>query len=179
MFFIQIFNLYKSDNQINLEKPTAYHGLPTYTGTCDISLHLHPVTLITFKNMIMKDLNLITGEDLKKLATELYQLSKKEAEENNQEDILNAKQAAKLLDLSPATIYGKTHRNEIPFFKQGKKLLFSRAALIRLAKERRKSIANPFFTRQNLKQPNIYIKIDDSNPLIKQIMNTMKNIIKL
>ena len=78
----------------------------------------------------MKDLNLITREDLKKLATELYQLSKKEAEENNQEDILNAKQAAKLLDLSPATIYGKTHRNEIPFFKQGKKLLFSRAALI-------------------------------------------------
>ncbi|WZL88765.1 helix-turn-helix domain-containing protein [Salinimicrobium sp. 3283s] len=78
----------------------------------------------------MKDLNLITGEDLKKLATELYQLSKQEAEENNQEDILNAKQAAKLLDLSPATIYGKTHRNEIPFFKQGKKLLFSRAALL-------------------------------------------------
>lgn len=78
----------------------------------------------------MKDLNLITGEDLKKLAKELYQLSKKEAEENIQEDILNAKQAAKLLDLSPATIYGKTHRNDIPFFKQGKKLLFSRAALI-------------------------------------------------
>lgn len=78
----------------------------------------------------MKDLNLITGEDLKKLASELYQLSKMEAEENNQEDILNAKQAAKLLDLSPATIYGKTHRNEIPFFKQGKKLLFSRADLL-------------------------------------------------
>lgn len=78
----------------------------------------------------MKDLNLITSEDLKKLASELYQLSKKEAEENNQEDILNAKQAAKLLDLSPATIYGKTHRNEIPFFKQGKKLLFSRADLL-------------------------------------------------
>ena len=78
----------------------------------------------------MKDLNLITAEDLKKLATELYQLSKKDAEKNNQEDILNAKQAAKLLDLSPATIYGKTHRNEIPFFKQGKKLLFSRSALL-------------------------------------------------
>lgn len=78
----------------------------------------------------MKDLNLITGEDLKKLATELYQLSKKEAEENNQEDILNTRQAAKLLDLSPSTIYGKTHRNEIPFFKQGKKLLFSRTVLL-------------------------------------------------
>ncbi|MCM4161721.1 helix-turn-helix domain-containing protein [Antarcticibacterium flavum] len=83
----------------------------------------------------MKHLNLITCEDLKKLASELYQLSKKEAEENNQEDILNAKQAAKLLDLSPATIYGKTHRNEIPFFKQGKKLLFSRAALINWLKK--------------------------------------------
>ncbi|MCC8361001.1 helix-turn-helix domain-containing protein [Salinimicrobium sediminilitoris] len=78
----------------------------------------------------MTDLNLITSEDLKMLAAELYQLIKKEAEENNQEDILNAKQAAKLLDLSTATIYGKTHRNEIPYFKQGKKLLFSRTALL-------------------------------------------------
>ncbi len=89
----------------------------------------------------MKDLNLITGEDLKKLAAELYQLSKKEAEENIQEDILNAKQAAKLLDLSPATIYGKTHRNEIPYFKQGKKLLFSRAALIEWLKKGENPVA--------------------------------------
>lgn len=89
----------------------------------------------------MKDLNLITGEDLKKLAAELYQLSKKEAEENNQEDILNAKQAAKLLDLSPATIYGKTHRNEIPYFKQGKKLLFSRADLVQWLKKGENPVA--------------------------------------
>ena len=90
----------------------------------------------------MKDLNLITGEDLKKLAAELYQLSKKDAEENNQEDILNAKQAAKLLDLSPATIYGKTHRNEIPYFKQGKKLLFSRAALVTWLKKGENPVAS-------------------------------------
>ena len=94
----------------------------------------------------MKDLNLITSEDLKKLATELYQLSKKEAEENNQEDILNAKQAAKLLDLSPATIYGKTHRNEIPFFKQGKKLLFSRTALLEWLKKGENPVAITFST---------------------------------
>lgn len=90
----------------------------------------------------MKDLTMITSEDLKKLASELYQLSKKEAEENNQEDILNAKQAAKLLDLSPATIYGKTHRNEIPFFKQGKKLLFSRKALISWLKKSENQVAS-------------------------------------
>ena len=78
----------------------------------------------------MKKGTIYEDEDLVKIAKVFYELAKKEAEENNQEDILNAKEAAKLLDLSPATIYGKTHRNEIPFFKQGKKLLFSRAALI-------------------------------------------------
>ena len=78
----------------------------------------------------MKEFQMITSEDLIKLAKELYQLSKNDAEENTKEDILNVKGAAKLLDLSPATIYGKTHRNEIPYFKQGKKLLFSRAALV-------------------------------------------------
>src|SRR5680860_198827 len=89
----------------------------------------------------MKDLTLITSDDLKKLARELYQLSKKEAEENTKEDILNVKGAAKLLDLSPATIYGKTHRNEIPYFKQGKKLLFSRAALVEWLKKGENPVA--------------------------------------
>ncbi len=80
-------------------------------------------------------------EDLVKIAKVFYQLAKKDAEKNNQEDILNAKQAAKLLDLSPATIYGKTHRNEIPYFKQGKKLLFSRAALIEWLKKGENPVA--------------------------------------
>ena len=80
-------------------------------------------------------------EDLVKIAKVFYQLAKKDAEKNNQEDILNAKQAAKLLDLSPATIYGKTHRNEIPFFKQGKKLLFSREVLIEWLKKGENPVA--------------------------------------
>ena len=89
----------------------------------------------------MTNYNVFTGEDLKKLAAELYQLSKKDAEENTKEDILNVKGAAKLLDLSPATIYGKTHRNEIPYFKQGKKLLFSRAALVTWLKKGENPVA--------------------------------------
>jgi excisionase family DNA binding protein len=89
----------------------------------------------------MKEFQMITSEDLKKLARELYQLSKKDAEENTKEDILNVKGAAKLLDLSPATIYGKTHRNAIPFFKQGKKLLFSRAVLIEWLKKGENPVA--------------------------------------
>ena len=81
-------------------------------------------------------------EDMKKIARFYYEFAKRDFEENNQEDILNAKQAAKLLDLSPATIYGKTHRNEIPFFKQGKKLLFSRAALINWLKKGENTLEN-------------------------------------
>jgi excisionase family DNA binding protein len=83
----------------------------------------------------MKKGTIYEDEDLVKIAKVFYELAKKDAEENNQEDILNAKQAAKLLDLSPATIYGKTHRNEIPFFKQGKKLLFSRSSLLEWLKK--------------------------------------------
>jgi len=89
----------------------------------------------------MKEFQMITSEDLIKLAKELYQLSKNDAEENNKEDILNVKSAAKILDLSPATIYGKTHRNEIPYFKQGKKLLFSRAALVEWLKKGENPVA--------------------------------------
>jgi len=89
----------------------------------------------------MKEFQMITSEDLIKLAKELYQLSKNDAEESTKEDILNVKSAAKILDLSPATIYGKTHRNEIPYFKQGKKLLFSRAALVEWLKKGENPVA--------------------------------------
>ena len=89
----------------------------------------------------MKKGTIYEDEDLVKMAKVFYELAKKDAEESNQEDILNAKEAAKLLDLSPATIYGKTHRNEIPFFKQGKKLLFSRAELIKWLKKGENPIA--------------------------------------
>jgi excisionase family DNA binding protein len=89
----------------------------------------------------MTEFLMITRDDLKKVAAEVYQLCKNDAEENTKEDILNVKGAAKLLDLSPATIYGKTHRNEIPYFKQGKKLLFSRAALVTWLKKGENPVA--------------------------------------
>ena len=82
-----------------------------------------------------QELTMISRDDLKELAAELYQLSKNDPDVNKNEDILNVKEAARLLDLSPATIYGKTHRKEIPHFKRGKKLLFSRAILVNWLKE--------------------------------------------
>lgn len=45
------------------------------------------------------------------------------------EQILNAKEAAKFLDLSVATIYSKVSRKEIPFNKRNGRLYFSTTEL--------------------------------------------------
>ena len=61
----------------------------------------------------------------------MYNLCKNREEKSSAEnDIIDVKSAAEILGLSTATVYGKTHRNEIPFFKRGKKLRFSKSALI-------------------------------------------------
>jgi excisionase family DNA binding protein len=48
------------------------------------------------------------------------------------------KEAAKLLNLAPATIYNKVNKKEIPHFKKGKKLWFSKTGLIAWLKEGKK-----------------------------------------
>ncbi len=54
-------------------------------------------------------------------------------------DIISIKQAAKILNLAPATIYNKVNKKEIPHFKKGKRLYFSKANLIAWLKEGKKS----------------------------------------
>jgi excisionase family DNA binding protein len=46
-----------------------------------------------------------------------------------QSDLLTIKDAAKFLNLSLPTLYGKVSRREIPFMKRGKRLYFSRMEL--------------------------------------------------
>jgi excisionase family DNA binding protein len=46
-----------------------------------------------------------------------------------QSDLLTIKDAAKFLNLSLPTLYGKVSRREIPFMKRGKRLYFSREEL--------------------------------------------------
>lgn len=46
-----------------------------------------------------------------------------------EEQLLNVKEASKLLNLSVATLYSKVSRNEIPVCKKGKKLYFSKTEL--------------------------------------------------
>ena len=50
--------------------------------------------------------------------------------QEEQEEILNADQAAKLLKIAKQTLYSKTSRQEIPFMKRGKKLIFKKSDLL-------------------------------------------------
>lgn len=50
-------------------------------------------------------------------------------EGNSPDELLNITEAAKLLNLSVATIYSKVSRNEIPVCKKGKRLYFSKKEL--------------------------------------------------
>jgi len=79
----------------------------------------------------MENVIMIQEKDLEKFTLKMYELLKKnEGRLTAEDDIIDVKAAAKILGLSPQTVYGKTHRNEIPFFKRGKKLRFSKSALI-------------------------------------------------
>ena len=46
------------------------------------------------------------------------------------DDLLTINDAAELLDLSKATLYGYTHRGAIPFTRRNRKLYFSKTELI-------------------------------------------------
>lgn len=46
-----------------------------------------------------------------------------------EDQLLTIAEASKLLNLSVATLYSKVSKNEIPVFKKGKKLYFSKAEL--------------------------------------------------
>lgn len=52
-------------------------------------------------------------------------------------DIIGIDEVAKLLQLSKASVYRLTHLHLIPFFKPGKYLIFSRAAIMAYISRRR------------------------------------------
>lgn len=58
--------------------------------------------------------------------------------EQPEADLLNIKQAADLLNLARATVYNLVSKKELPHFKKGKRLYFSKAALLNWIKEGKK-----------------------------------------
>jgi hypothetical protein len=51
-----------------------------------------------------------------------------------EEDLTDVKGAAKILNKAKSSVYNGTSKNEIPHFKRGKKLYFSKAALLQYIK---------------------------------------------
>ncbi len=51
------------------------------------------------------------------------------AENNQKAEVLNAVQAAEFLHIAKQTLYSLTSRRKIPFYKNGKKILFRRGDL--------------------------------------------------
>ena len=64
-------------------------------------------------------------------------ISRIAAARDDKEELLNIKEASKLLNLSIPTIYGKVSRKEIPVNKQGKRLYFYRHELMKSIKSGR------------------------------------------
>jgi excisionase family DNA binding protein len=54
---------------------------------------------------------------------------------NNEDETLTVDEVCQILKVRPATIYGKTCRNTIPFTKQGKRLVFFKADILRFQRE--------------------------------------------
>jgi hypothetical protein len=61
-----------------------------------------------------------------------------QVKEEPEADIIDVYGASKMIHLTPATIYNKVNRKEIPYFKTGGKLYFSKKALLLYIKEGRK-----------------------------------------
>lgn len=68
-------------------------------------------------------------ERIENLLTDHHQM-KVEPPDNEEEKLMNVKEAASFLGESVATLYGRTCRNQIPFYKRGKKLYFKKPELL-------------------------------------------------
>ena len=83
------------------------------------------------KQFTFEDLPNIIGKLFTKLdKIEKLLKSSKNIDRDNEEKLLTIEGAAKLLNLSVATIYTKVCKNEIPVNKQGKRLYFYKDELL-------------------------------------------------
>lgn len=54
-------------------------------------------------------------------------------------EFISSDAACEVLGIKKPSLYGKVHRNEIPFYKEGKKLMFKRSELIDVINKSRKA----------------------------------------
>lgn len=93
-----------------------------------------------------------------KLSSEINELkdliTQRNLQNQNFEEILDAKSCAKLIGIEIPTLYGYTQRREIPFNKKGKKLIFLRSEILDWIKSGKKKSSEEI-----VNEANTYLKI--------------------
>lgn len=54
---------------------------------------------------------------------------------NSEDETLTVNEVCRILKIKPATIYGRTCKNAIPFTKKGKRLVFFRSDIVKYQRE--------------------------------------------
>ena len=76
----------------------------------------------------------------------------KQVSTDQTEQLLTVQQVAEMLGLTVPTLYGFTHRNEIPFNKKGKRLIFLKQEIINWVKEGRRKTVSEITAEADLKE---------------------------
>jgi len=99
---------------------------------------------LVFGEKLMSNIILTTEEELEKLIRKILDefitaMSVDHASENvsAKKQVLTIDEAAEFLSLSKQTLYGKTSKREIPFYKVGKRLYFNQQELVDLIRKGR------------------------------------------
>ena len=87
----------------------------------------------------LNELEILIQNSVKKALNESTQTT---TGQPDTEQLLNVKEAAAFLNLTPYTLYGLVSRGEIPVNKKGKKLMFLRSELIGWVKSGRKKTSS-------------------------------------
>lgn len=66
---------------------------------------------------------------------EIQSLKNNTSPSHSEDETLTVNEVGKILKIKPATIYGRTCRNAIPFTKKGKRLVFFRSDILKYQRE--------------------------------------------
>lgn len=106
--------------------PVSPTGLPAgETGTAYLHGNFVKMEKLTFDKVPQAiETILVKLEQIENI------LALKKQQEDQYNEIMDVKEAARFLKLAPATVYTKVSRSELPAFKSGKRLLFNKSKLL-------------------------------------------------
>lgn len=106
---------------------------------CNFVLSIFKGFFMGFQEFKFEDLPNIMAENNRLLSEVKVLLATATAPQKEPSDIMDLTETCQFLGLTPATLYSKVSRKEIPSYKYGKKLRFSRKQLTELIESNRRS----------------------------------------